>query len=233
MSLRTLIPITLFTLTLSSASFAVAQDGKVEPFSMTMSIITFDGEMAQDTYFVGNHAVVIDGGAPWLVYDLDTMAWHDRISEISVSAERCREWAQDSARKTRASADKPENASVAEFALSLLEPDFEVTEDAGDLVLSNEFVEYRVSPGKGLSPAQRLAFLAYGRIDACYKAMTRGAIPPFPELAVMDELEEREIVPARVSFKIEGGGQRRSHTSSYRFSNLSAEQVARLKEMLD
>ena len=47
MSVRTLVPITLFTLTVSSASFAVAQDGELEPFSMTMSIITLDSEMAQ------------------------------------------------------------------------------------------------------------------------------------------------------------------------------------------
>ena len=233
MPLRTLIPIALFLPAAWSASVAVAQDGALEPFSMTTSAITVDAEVAQETHFLGRHAVVIEGGAPWLVYDLVSLAWSDRISEIEVSAERCRQWAQDSAKKTRASAAKPENASVAAFALSLLDPDFDVTMDGDELVLSNEFLDYRVIPAGGMTPARRLAVYAYGRIDACYTAMTRGSLPPFPELALVDELESREIVPARIVFTVDGGGQHRTRTLTYTYSDLPAEDAARLTEMVD
>jgi hypothetical protein len=63
--------------------------------------------------------------------------------------------------------------------------------------------------------------------------MTRRDLPPFPELALIEVLESNKAAPARVALKIDGGGQHRTLTVTYAYSDLPSEHAARLTKMLD
>jgi hypothetical protein len=78
-----------------------------------------------------------------------------------------------------------------------LAPKFEISEGDDELTLSNEIMTYRVSRPMQLDELQLKRFFTHHRLRTYREAMGK-RIPPFAQLAVIDELARRQFAPGKV-----------------------------------
>jgi hypothetical protein len=154
------------------------------------------------------------------VYDLENLWWHDSEPRRIVRMKDCEHWTRSAAESWRNLAAQP----LKRFVELSLEPKFEVAEGADGLTLSNEVMTYRVSQPMELDQLQLKRFVTHHRLRTYREAMGK-RMPPFAQLAVIDELARRQFAPGKV--------ERELHTLTLVGENQITSFSFRVEEMSD
>jgi hypothetical protein len=83
-------------------------------------------------------------------------------------------------------------------------PDFQVDfEQSNELTLTSDFVTYKLTTIPANTPEASQQYREFSDWYARFNAMSNpGAMPPFPRMAVNDELAKRALVPTQVHLTI-------------------------------
>jgi hypothetical protein len=86
------------------------------------------------------------------------------------------------------------------------EPDFKIeVAESGELTLSSQYITYQLETVPANTPAAAQQYREFSDWYARFNAMaTPGSTPPFPRMAVNDELFKRTLVPTEVQLTIAG-----------------------------
>ncbi len=180
-------------------------DGDMSPFKCVLQLEMGEHSATSQIYFQSHYAVEFnpeDPSQPDVIFDLKDKSWRDFDPSQQVSWEECQSWTDSTTEATRkqlAASDNPEGSDMIKHTL---DPDFQVSTEGETVVISNPILTYRVSEPMPLDELQQQRFITYDRLNAYRKAMLGKKLPPFPQLAVDDVLEERKIAPGRIEFRI-------------------------------
>jgi hypothetical protein len=112
-----------------------------------------------------------------------------KTDDVRIFAEAFREQAKNSSR------------AFMNFAAA---PDFQVDfEQSNELTLTSDFVTYKLTTIPANTPEASQQYREFSDWYARFNAMSNpGAMPPFPRMAVNDELAKRALVPTQVHLTI-------------------------------
>lgn len=167
------------------------------------------------------------------VYDLDALSWRDNRLGRTVTIEECESWASASAARSRRSLSQAGDANLQRFIELSLEPTFEVATEGDGIRLSNAILTYRVSNPLPLNARQCKRFFSYDRLNAYRKAMVERKLPPYPQLAVDDALEERGFAPGRIEVVVATPGGDIALTIRIDKADLTEAETNRVAELVD
>jgi hypothetical protein len=165
-----------------------------------------------------------------VTFDLAGKSWRDAGSERSVTLREAEEWAEASRKRTLASLESVKDDRQRAFLQAMLDPALQASERDGRLVLQNDVVSFAITPAEAVPAAWLDHLAAYDRLNAYHKAMTERGLPPFTQLAVLDELTRRRIWPRSIEMTVSTPGGKVGVQTSLKVSELTeSERTAGLK----
>lgn len=176
----------------------------VNGYKLISIVETGEGTFSGEIYFLDYYAIemIPDSQQADAIYNLLTKSWDGMDSEDMRMA-LCIEWANQVAAQTKEALMESEDELVKRFTESLLTPNFQVEElDSGELVIQNEFLTYEIVPTSLADESLLNDFYLYDQMNACRKSRLSGQLPPFPQLAVIDELMNRFLFPQEIVFTV-------------------------------
>jgi hypothetical protein len=207
----------------------------MDPFKCEITLHVGDDSYRFDTYFQDEYAVELDANNESRVaaiYNLTDGSWRDANTGQEITLQTCEQWARASSEMSRKSLAQATDTNLKRFVELSLEPKFEVIEGNGEITLQNDVLMYRVSNPVPLSELQRQRFFAYDRLNAYRKAMTERKLPPFPQLAVDDEIERLEFVPGQIDVEIVTPSGDIEMTIELRIADLSDAEASRARDAI-
>jgi hypothetical protein len=118
-----------------------------------------------------------------------------------VSLDQCETWAKETKEKSsKSKVSIPDK--IRPFIEWTLNPTFDVKATDTALTLTSGKVDYEITGEK--SDRDLTNYFRYARLNAYKKAMTERKFPPFAELKVLKELEQRKMIPTEMEVRIPG-----------------------------
>ncbi len=184
---------------------AASAPARIGPFKFEITLIAGNDSLQFAAFFRDHYAIEFEPGDETkvaAVYDLVAMSWQEFDPPRKVTMADCESWGKATTEISRKSLSKSSDPELTRFVKSLLDPQFDVTSSEDAITLANDVLTYRISNPMPLDSHQRQRFFAYDRLNAYRKAMTDRKLPPFPQLAVDDELEHRQFAPGTIKLTI-------------------------------
>lgn len=187
-------------------------------FKIVTTLDTTAGLVTGEVYLLDYYAIELDPVTQEavVVFDLLQKAWREVSTGEFTRMATCMEWADENADLTRASLATSADEEMKQIVESLLTPNFQVeVSDSGVLTVYNEYLTYEIVPSEPVDEALLYDFYTFDQLNACHKAMVSGQMPPFPQLAVTQELIDRSIFPAEIVLTVTTqGGQAEVRTTN-------------------
>ncbi len=194
--------------------------------------VTVDGKKLEfAVYFSGRFAVEFDpedSTKVAAVYNLDSKSWREIEKGLTVTSAVCQRWVDASTERTRRSLKQQSDPDLVRFVQASLDPQFQVSDGEGVVVLANDVLTYRLSDPLTVDEATLRRFLLYDRLNAYRKAMVDGKLPPNAQLAVDAELERRRLLPGKMEMVIKVKGRIVKLDCRNRIENLTSEEKDRV-----
>jgi hypothetical protein len=179
---------------------------KGDSFKLNTAVTAGGQELfAATIFFVGHYAVEFTGESesePLVIYNLHDMSWRDIPQRRTVRISDCKAWAKASAERSRATLAKAPDPGFRRFVEAMLNPQFTAAMKNDKLTLTNDVVKYEIESTQNVSKARLAKFFAYDILNAYRKAMVDRKLPPFPQLAVDEELKARGMAPNEMNITI-------------------------------
>jgi hypothetical protein len=134
-------------------------------------------------------------------FDLKQLRWQHDESKEWVTLSQSEAWAKQSKEKSSNNVDSIPD-KVRPFVRWSLEPTFKTTATDTTLTLISGQVDYKIVAQK--TDGDLTNYFRYAKLNAYKKAMTERKLPPFAELAVIEELERRKMMPTSMEIRIPG-----------------------------
>ena len=220
--------------TAGSAGVASAADSPAVTLVTTMTAPQRPGfEQTARTRFGGRWAVGFDADDDAIiVYDLRNGQWFDWTNRKWVTRNAAEAWAEESRRRSAASAARPGVDEAAKRLLSAqMEPSFKVERGEGRVTLSNDVFTYAVKT-RPLPPKFAGPFMTQQRLSAHFQAMTERKFAPFPLLAVLKELEAQKVYAEQIDLTIRVKGTEQKLVTSMRLDPPDADHDKRIADAL-
>lgn len=197
-------------------------------FKLSSTLVADGREATFEIYFQGYRAVEFeaDGRAPLVVYHLARPMWQDRGTNLPVTIDEAERLAKEIARRSREALQQaaPQRALLE----SMMEPAFSVSEENGSLVVSNAVMRYTARGTTNVAPDVLDRVFQYDRLNAYRKAVTEQKAPPYPQLALDQELEARKLLPTNLSMVFSIPGRTIALELRNRLLPVSDEEAARV-----
>ena len=131
-------------------------------------------------------------------FDLRDERWFDESRNKWITLAESRKWTENSIAQSRKTLEATPSTDTKPLMEWMISPRFDVTQEGDVLLLNSEFIHYRIKTAPGGPQLKNL--LKYSRLNAYRKAMTLRQGLPLPELLVLKELENRNLLPLRIEF---------------------------------
>jgi len=172
--------------------------------------ITYRAELGKDsieevTYFWNDHVIFVPGETTEVsaIVDLAAMSWYVTELDQTILLSDCEDWAKASAEMSEDSLSKSTDETLKRCVESLLHPDFEVDlTESGALVLTNDFLVYRISSSQSIPEHALDKFFSFDRLNACVKALLDRTFPPFAQLAASEALAAHSMFPNQIELTL-------------------------------
>jgi len=167
------------------------------------------------------------------IYDLEEMSWWTSEEPRAVTLKTAEKQAEDSRTQLRLSRAKSQDTAFNLFVDQLINPKFDIQEEQGTLSMKSPAFNYRMSGRLALDPLQRRRLLDYDRLNAYRKSQMESKTPPFVQLAIDDELERRDLTPARYDVDLRTPAARVKFTIQFEVVRPDEAGVAELRRRVD
>lgn len=157
-------------------------------------------ELAVATLSISDDAAVVKTGDVTEHFDLKNQRWQHE-SKQWVTLKQCELWARQSREKARSSSVVVPD-EIRTFIEWTMRPKFEISSTDDTLTLTSGQIDYKIEVEK--TERDLTNYFRYARLNAYKKAMTERKFAPFPELLVLEELEQRKLLPKSMEVKMLG-----------------------------
>ncbi len=226
-------PVLIATVVLTLAVVQGCSEAADNDYKVTMTMTDPSGhERIIEIFIVDGKGVEVDDGRLESVIDLGEATWTEVESQRTVTLVECVAWVDEITQSNVERLSKAADSHNKFYRQRLLEPQFQ-TEEVGDLlVFKNDYFVYRISAAPDVSVEKAELYYEFDRLNANCGAMVRGDLPPNLQLAILDELKSRGVVPSSMYFERDFADEILSATISYEYRALTAEEKTQVAEWL-
>lgn len=202
-------------------------------FELQLELSLNEQLLSFEICFIDSLAIELDSISqqPIAIFDLDRMEWTECSSGQLFTQAACEDWALSSTERTNATLARAPDNDVKRFVMASLKPEFEVSETADEIKISNQFLNYVFQSSLDVDEQQMDRFFKYDFLNAYRKALIEKKLPPIPQLAVSGELKKRGFVPGIMNLTVNTPNGVVSLTARTKVATLSEEKIEQLRDL--